>query len=179
MLAAGPLARTPGSSVPALPAKPFHANRTVSNGRRIMPQEWLDQLFAPFSLACSAWHPMKALGQGDRHTQSRASCIERLDAPIYPPIARQARITGEFMTSVRLDANSRVTTVSSEIVGGDAKAKKLLAATIERSVRSAPFARDCESRTVTLLFRLIIGSASGVGIDPWNPRGAGRRNARS
>src|SRR5262245_17351340 len=101
--------------------------------------------------------PGEALGQADPRAQSNISCIERLDAPIYPPLARQARLTREFITSVRLDARARVTTVSSEVVGGDAKTKRLLLApNIERSVRSASFAQDCEGKTVILMFRFII-----------------------
>src|SRR3954471_23159929 len=85
-------------------------------------------------------------------TSASPSCIEQISVPTYPTLARQSGLSGELITSVRLDSGSKVREVSSELLSGPAKARNLLAPAVEHSVRSAVFARECAGTTLSLMF---------------------------
>ena len=95
-------------------------------------------------------------------TSASASCIEQISVPTYPTLARQSGLSGELITSVRLDSGSKVGEVSYELLSGPAKARNLLAPAVEHSVRSAVFARECAGKTLSLIFRFVIDNRPRV-----------------
>jgi hypothetical protein len=103
---------------------------------------------------------MLAMGARQGQTQPNAdlnmSCIDRFDLPTYPALVRLAGISGVFAVSVRLDAHSRVRSVSSELVEGKTNAKALLVPAIEHSVRTASFVPSCSDKTLVLVIRFAI-----------------------
>ena len=91
--------------------------------------------------------------------ESNISCIERMDLPVYAPLARAARIEGVVTASVRLSAEGSVQDVNSDIPKRDSRI--LLWSPAERVLRNARYRPDCAGKTVTVIFKFqIAGEAS-------------------
>ena len=81
---------------------------------------------------------------------SNVSCIERLQLPSYPPLARMARIVGVVVVVVDLgeDAKVRQVVVDPRTPGGH----PILFAPVEYALRRAQFNPGCIDTRVTLVF---------------------------
>ena len=92
---------------------------------------------------------------------SSLACVERLQVPTYPVIARAARIEGSVTASVFLSSEASVQRIQSRIVSTLDKAKSLLAEPVENAIRAASFRPDCRNKTLTIIFNFsIVGQAS-------------------
>ena len=76
---------------------------------------------------------------------------------MYPPLARQARVSGTLITSVQLDRDAKVISISHEAATGVRSAAGLLAPGIGNSSSCrAAFARACGERALTFIFQFVI-----------------------
>jgi Gram-negative bacterial TonB protein C-terminal len=101
------------------------------------------------TLALCSW---PALAQSNQEVDSNMSCVERLQMPVYPPLARAARIRGSVTVTVSIAADgSKKTTMSPS-------AHLLLTAAIETALQASAFRTSCAGKSVTLVFNFVFGS---------------------
>jgi outer membrane biosynthesis protein TonB len=81
------------------------------------------------------------------------SCIERMDIPMYPLLAQQARISGTVVVDVILSEAASVRDVT---VRNDPRpsnpATAVLVNAVFNAIRRAVFDHNCGDRTVNLIF---------------------------
>jgi hypothetical protein len=101
------------------------------------------------TLALCSW---TAVGQANQDGGSNMSCVERLQMPLYPPLARAARISGSVTVTISIAADgSRKTTMSPS-------AHLLLTAAIEKALQASAFRTSCAGKSVTLVFNFVFGN---------------------
>jgi hypothetical protein len=92
-------------------------------------------------------------------TETNISCVERLEIPEYPPLAKAARIAGALTVAVQLGPDSSVGNVSSEWSpqwASVAKMAGIFVPVVEKSLRESKFAKSCAGKTVTLVFNFVL-----------------------
>ena len=77
------------------------------------------------------------------------SCVERLQMPVYPPLARQASIAGTVTTIVALMADG-----SAQV---DAEGHRLLTQAVEKAIKASIFRKECAGKSIKLLFSFVAG----------------------
>ena len=103
------------------------------------------------TLALCAW---PALAQSNQDADSNMSCVDRLQMPLYPPLAQQARISGSVTATVAVTSDGALQT---EAAGGH----PLLAAAVEKALRASVFRGNCSGKTVRLIFNFGFDSDPG------------------
>ena len=97
--------------------------------------------------------------------ESNAACIERLEIPLYPPLAAQARIEGTITLSVLLTSGGKVEQVDTEIASKYSQARNLFATPVWKVIKEAKFRPNCAGKTVRLVFHFDL-----EGVSPGNLR---------
>lgn len=100
-----------------------------------------------FALCC--W---PALAQSDQESESNMSCVERLQMPLYPPLAALARISGRITTTINLTASGMIESTKMEAESAIPNAKLLLGAAVEQALHESAFHRGCGEKSVRLIF---------------------------
>jgi hypothetical protein len=59
-------------------------------------------------------------------SESNMSCVERLEMPVYPPLAATARISGNLTANVSISPDASIQKTSVEIESGTVNAKLLV-----------------------------------------------------
>ena len=95
-----------------------------------------------------------AFAQSNQDTESNTSCVERLQMPVYPPLARVAWVSGSVVASVVVASDG---TMHANVVG-----YPLLTATVDKALHASTFRASCGAKTVKLLFDFTIDK----GLDP-------------
>ena len=99
-----------------------------------------------------------AFPQGIAADETNASCIERLQMPVYPPLARQARLSGTYTVSVLLGPDASVQGISSEMESPISPSRKsIFVPALEKSIRASSFLKGCSGKTVKLVFQFVLG----------------------
>lgn len=80
-------------------------------------------------------------------SESNMSCVERLEMPVYPPLANSARISGSVTATVVVASDGSLQT--------QAAGHKLLAPAVEKALRASVFRSNCGGKTVRLIFPII------------------------
>ena len=88
-------------------------------------------------------------------TDTNMACVERLEIPTYPPLAKQARIAGVLTASVRVGADGSIGNISSQFVPESTKSV-MFASAVEESLRASMFAKSCAGKQVRLVFNFVI-----------------------
>ena len=101
------------------------------------------RLFAILMLGCVA-----GLAQTEQAAEANMACIEGLQMPSYPPLARVANVSGSVTASVVLATDG---SVQSKIAG-----HQLFKETVEKAIQSSTFSKTCASKTVTVIFDFTI-----------------------
>jgi hypothetical protein len=100
------------------------------------------------TLALCSW---PALAQSDQEAGSNMSCVERLQMPVYPPLANSAGISGSVTATVVIaPAGSIQTTFSSG-------AHPLLSPSVAYALRASSFHKSCGGKSVRLVFNFVLG----------------------
>jgi len=79
------------------------------------------------------------------------NCVERLQMPVYPPLAIQARISGKLMATVTMSPDGSLEKTSVEIESGTVNAKLLVPA-VENALGASAFHSNCGGKSVRLIF---------------------------
>lgn len=82
-------------------------------------------------------------------TETNMQCVERLEMPVYPPLAKQARIAGTVTAVVAISSGGAAKTMAR----GDA----LLTPAVEGAIRASMFRKACAGKSVTLVFHFVVG----------------------
>jgi hypothetical protein len=83
---------------------------------------------------------------------SNTGCIEKLQIPAYPLLARQARLTGTLSVTVDLGTNGNIEKVSARSQLNNDRAQSVLLMPIESVLRKSRFRRECAGKQITLVF---------------------------
>jgi hypothetical protein len=99
-------------------------------------------------LALCSW---PAVAQTNQEAESNMSCVERLQMPVYPPLAAQARIGGSITATVVVASDGSTQTKFSS------GAHRLLTPAVERALRASAFHKSCAGKPVKLVFNFELG----------------------
>jgi hypothetical protein len=87
---------------------------------------------------------------------SNAACIERVQVPSYPPLARQAQVEGVLVVNVKLAPNATVKEVSAQSHLNVDRFAPILLEPIKKALRKSEFRRDCAGKSLVLVFEFRI-----------------------
>jgi hypothetical protein len=93
-------------------------------------------------------------------TETNIACVERLEIPAYPLVAKQARISGVLTATVLLGHDASVVKTSSEWDSEFKKNEPLFLRDVEKSLRASSFARVCADKAVRLVFHFVVAGGS-------------------
>ena len=100
--------------------------------------------------------PYRASGQpGPVESPLNIECLERLEVPNYPPLARQARIQVIQTVKVLLSEQAIVQTVASSLQNNSRVldlTKKDFTESAEKAIKISRFSKTCGGKTITLVF---------------------------
>jgi hypothetical protein len=89
--------------------------------------------------------------QRPRDDDSHMSCVERLEMPVYPPIAKSAMARNAIMAAALLAPDASVQTASFEVLSGH-QPSTLFYPALEKSLKASKFSPTCGGRTVKIIF---------------------------
>ena len=93
------------------------------------------------------------LGARQVEETSNVACVKRLQLPIYPPIAQDARLSMSLTTAIVLASDGSAQSISFERISGErADLAKLFFSELERAMRRSQFSSTCGGKTVRLVF---------------------------
>jgi hypothetical protein len=93
------------------------------------------------------------LAQSNLEADSNMSCVERLEVPVYPPLARAALVSGSVTATVVPGSDGTLQT--------NAAGHLLLAAAVEKALRASSFRKTCGGKSVRLIFNFGFDSDPG------------------
>jgi outer membrane biosynthesis protein TonB len=88
-------------------------------------------------------------------TDTNIACIERLDIPAYPPLAKQARISGAVTADVIVAPDGSAQSITST-TESETRPHPILLSSVERSLRTSTFAKTCAGNHVKLVFNFVL-----------------------
>ena len=95
--------------------------------------------------------PYPALGQpGPGESPSNIECLERLEIPNYPPLARVAR--REATQTVKVHLSDQATLQSIEVSLSEPNLEPLFRGFAEKAIKNSRFSKTCGGKTITLVF---------------------------
>jgi hypothetical protein len=106
------------------------------------------------AFALCAW---PALAQSDQDGGSNMSCVERLQMPVYPPLARLARISGSVTATVIMSTEGSIQVTSSQ------SAHPLVTQAVENALHGSAFSRACVHKPIQLVFNFVFDEKSNPG----------------
>ena len=101
------------------------------------------RLVIALTMSLTAFRSAEA--QQDRSAPESARCIESLEVPKYPTLARSARLAG----SVHVDAVIAHSSATQITVEG---AHRILQEAVERSMSNSEFSSSCDKKEIHLIF---------------------------
>ena len=94
--------------------------------------------------------------QGQPESSSNIECLEHLEIPQYPPLPRQARITGVQTAKVLLSDQAVVQSVENSFRGISIGPENDFKAAVEKALKNSRFSKTCGGKTITLVFQYAI-----------------------
>jgi hypothetical protein len=89
-------------------------------------------------------------------TDTNMACVERVEIPAYPPLAKAARIAGAITASLAVGPNGSAQSVTLTTEPGT-RPNPILRPSVEKSVGASSFGKACAGKTVTLVFHFELG----------------------
>lgn len=97
--------------------------------------------------------PYRASGQPGREgSPSNIECLERLEIPDYPPLARMAQIQVIQTVKVLLSDQATVQDVDQSLQGKVVKLDGPFKEGAEKALKNSRFSKSCGGKTITLVF---------------------------
>jgi hypothetical protein len=85
--------------------------------------------------------------------ETNIGCVERMQMPAYPAMAREAQVEATITASVLLSPKPTVQQqVATQFKSKTQRAAAILMPTVEKAIREASFRSDCTGKTVALIF---------------------------
>jgi hypothetical protein len=103
------------------------------------------------------------MAQNPFEPETNIGCVERLQMPTYPPLARQAQVEATITASVLLSPKPTVQQqVTTQFKSKTQRSAAILMPTVEKAIQEAAFRSDCTGKTVVLIFDFkVTGPPSG------------------
>jgi hypothetical protein len=83
---------------------------------------------------------------------SNVECLERLEIPDYPPLARQANIQVTQIVKVLLSDQATAQNIQYSSQGNPVKFERLFKEGTEKALTNSRFSKTCGGKTITLVF---------------------------
>ena len=97
--------------------------------------------------------PYSASGQpGPAESPSNVECLERLEIPDYPILARQGGVENIQTVKVLLSDQATIQSIEQSLQGKLVKIDRLFKEGAEKALKNSRFSRTCGGKTVTLVF---------------------------
>jgi len=97
--------------------------------------------------------PYRASGQpGPVESRSNIECLEHLEVPDYPPLARQARIQATQTVKLLLSDQATIQSIEHSLQGKAVNVERLFKEGAEKALKNSRFSKTCGGRTITLVF---------------------------
>jgi len=87
--------------------------------------------------------------------ESPLACVERLDVPMFPPVADAARLITTLSAAVKVGPDGRAADVAFQVLAGMDVRSDIFKTPVEKKLRDSKFSVACAGRTVTLVFAFI------------------------
>jgi len=115
--------------------------------------------------------PYRASGQpGPGEGSSNIECLDHLEVPNYPPLARQARVQAIQTVKVLLSDQATVQRIELSLQGKAINADRLFKADAEKALKISRFSKTCGGKTITLVFHYeLYNDDSGRSIFAFEP----------
>jgi len=85
-------------------------------------------------------------------SSSNIDCVERLEVPHYPPLARTARIQATQTAKVLLSDQASIQSIELSIQGKAVNTEEFFKDGAEKSLKNSRFSKTCGGKTITLVF---------------------------
>ncbi len=113
--------------------------------------------------------PYRASGQpGPAESSSNIECLEHLEIPEYPPLARQARIQAIRTVKVLLSDQATIQNVEQSLQGKVMKFDALFKEGTEKALKNSRFSKTCGGKTITLVFQYELSDDRSFAFEPPN-----------
>jgi hypothetical protein len=97
--------------------------------------------------------PRIGTAQNPFEPETNIGCVERLQMPAYPAMARQAQVEATITASILLSPKPTVQQqVITQFKSKTQQAAAILMPTVEKAIQEASFRSDCTGKTVVLIF---------------------------
>ena len=97
--------------------------------------------------------PYRASGQSrPGESPSNIECLERLEIPDYPLVARTARIQVIQTVKVLLSDQATIQNVDQSLQGKAVNVEKFFQESAEKALKNSRFSKTCGGKTITLVF---------------------------
>ena len=99
--------------------------------------------------------PYCALGQpGPVEVSPNIECLEHLEVPVYPPLARAGRFPGTMLVKVLLSDHATLQSIEINLQEKVAGRDKFFKDSVERAIANSRFSKACGGKIITLVFQL-------------------------
>jgi hypothetical protein len=114
--------------------------------------------------------PYRAPGQaGPVQSQSNIECLEHLEIPDYPPLARTGRIQATQTVKVLLSDQADPKIIEISLPEKSVNLERLFKEGAEKAIRNSRFLRECGGRTITIAFQYELSNGDrSVAFEPPN-----------
>jgi hypothetical protein len=97
--------------------------------------------------------PYRASGQpGPVESPSNIECLERLEIPDYPPLARTARLQATQTVKVLLSNQATLQSIELSLREKAVNLEKFFKEGAEKALKNSRFSKTCGGKTITLVF---------------------------
>ncbi len=90
-------------------------------------------------------------------TEANMSCVERLEMPVYSPLAHAAHVMGVVTATVAVSAEEQAHVAISP------GAHPLLAPSVGAALRASAFKKSCAGKSITVVYKFAIDEAIQTG----------------
>ena len=115
------------------------------------------------ALLLATLEPRIGTAQNPFEPETNIGCVERLQMPAYPAMARQAQVEATITASVLLSPKPTVKQqVTTQFKSKTQRAAAILMPTVEKAIQEASFRSDCTGKTVVLIFDFKVAGQQSV-----------------
>jgi hypothetical protein len=115
--------------------------------------------------------PYRASGQpGPVESPSNIECLEHLEIPDYPPLARMAQIQVTQTVKVLLSNQATIQNVEHSLQGKVVKLDARFKEGVEKALESSRFSKTCAGKTITLVFHYELREDDNKSLFAFGPR---------
>ena len=106
--------------------------------------------------------PYRASGQpGPVESSSNIECLEHLEIPDYPPLARQARLQATQTAKVLLSKQATLQNIEFSLREKTINLERFFNSGAEKALKNSRFSKTCGGKTITLVFHYELSNDDG------------------